>query len=158
MGLGAPHWEPYARGTVVGLTRGSTKAHLARAALEAMCYQTKDVVDSMEKDSGIQIPEFRADGGAAANGWLMQFQADMLGVPVEVPEITETTALGSAYLAGLATGFWTDRDELAAKWKLANRYEPQMSEEERNRLHGRWKEAVERSKNWAREAVDSPLG
>ena len=158
VGLGAPHWEPYARGTIVGLTRGTTKAHLARAALEAMCYQTKDVVDSMEKDSGIKLPEFRADGGAAANSWLMQFQADILGVPVEVPEITETTALGSAYLAGLATGFWTDRDELAAKWKLANRYEPQMSEEERNRLHGRWKEAVERSKNWAREAVDSPLG
>ena len=158
VGLGAPHWEPYARGTIVGLTRGTTKAHLARAALESMCYQTKDVVDSMEKDSGIKLPEFRADGGAAANTWLMQFQADILGVPVEVPEITETTALGSAYLAGLATGFWDDRDELAAKWKLANRYEPQMGEEERNRLHGRWKEAVERSKNWAREAVESPLG
>ncbi|QIN79273.1 glycerol kinase GlpK [Rubrobacter marinus] len=158
VGLGAPHWEPYARGTIVGLTRGTTKAHLARAALESMAYQTKDVVDAMEKDSGIKLPGFRADGGAAANGWLMQFQADILGVPVEVPEITETTALGSAYLAGLATGFWDDRDELAAKWKLANRYEPQMSDEERNRLHGRWKEAVERSKSWAREAVESPLG
>lgn len=157
VGLGAPHWEPYARGTVVGITRGTTKAHLARAALESMAYQTKDVVDSMQKDSGIELPGFRADGGAASNGWLMQFQADVLGVPVEVPEITETTALGSAYLAGLATGFWTDRDELAAKWKLANRYEPHMSDEERERLHGRWKEAVERSKNWAAEAVESPI-
>ncbi|HZC18504.1 MAG TPA: glycerol kinase GlpK, partial [Rubrobacteraceae bacterium] len=102
VGLGAPHWEPYARGTVVGITRGTTKAHLARAALESMAYQTKDCVDAMEKDSGIKLPEFRADGGAVANAWLMQFQADILGVPVEVPEITETTALGSAYLAGLA--------------------------------------------------------
>ncbi|CAA9454502.1 MAG: Glycerol kinase [uncultured Rubrobacteraceae bacterium] len=158
VGLGAPHWEPYARGTIVGLTRGTTKAHLARAALESMAYQTKDVVDAMEKDSGIQLPEFRADGGAVANTWLMQFQADLLGVPVDVPEITETTALGSAYLAGLATGFWNSADELADKWRLARRYEPQMDQEERDRLHGRWKEAVERSKNWAREAVDSPLG
>ncbi|MGI8650700.1 MAG: glycerol kinase GlpK [Rubrobacter sp.] len=158
VGLGAPHWEPYARGTIVGLTRGTTKAHLARAALEAMCYQTKDVVDSMEKDSGIKLSEFRADGGAASNGWLMQFQADILGVPVEVPEITETTALGSAYLAGLATGFWDNKEELAEKWKLAKRYEPQMSEEERERLHGRWKEAVKRSKGWAQDVVASPLG
>lgn len=158
VGLGAPHWEPYARGTIVGLTRGTTKAHLARAALESMCYQTKDVVDSMEKDSGIKLPEFRADGGAASNSWLMQFQSDILGVPVEVPEITETTALGSAYLAGLATGFWDNKEELADKWKLAKRYEPQMSEEERERLHGRWKEAVKRSKGWAQDVVDSPLG
>jgi glycerol kinase len=158
VGLGAPHWEPYARGTIVGLTRGSTRAHLARAALESMAYQTKDVVASMEKDSGITLRELRADGGAVANTWLMQFQADILGVPVEVPEITETTALGAAYLAGLATGFWNNREELDAKWKLQRRYDPQMSEEERERLHGRWTEAVERSKNWAREAVDSPLG
>jgi glycerol kinase len=158
VGLGAPHWEPYARGTIVGLTRGTTRAHLARAALESMAYQTKDVVVSMEKDSGITLKEFRADGGAVANTWLMQFQADILGVPVEVPEVTETTALGAAYLAGLATGFWNNREELDAKWKLARRYDPQMSEEERERLHGRWTEAVERSKNWAREAVDSPLG
>jgi glycerol kinase len=158
VGLGAPHWEPYARGTIVGITRGTTKAHFARAALESMAYQTKDVVVSMEKDSGITLKEFRADGGAVANTWLMQFQSDILGVPVEVPEVTETTALGAAYLAGLATGFWNNREELDAKWKLQRRYEPQMSEEERERLHGRWTEAVERSKNWAREAVDSPLG
>ncbi len=157
VGLGAPHWEPYARGTIVGITRGTTKAHIARAALESMAYQTRDVVESMEKDSGIKLPEFRADGGAVANKWLMQFQSDILGVPVEVPEITETTAQGAAYLAGLATGFWKSKEELAEKWSLAQRYEPQMSDEERNRLYERWKEAVGRSKNWAREAVDSPL-
>ncbi len=158
VGLGAPHWDSYARGTIIGITRGTTRAHLARAALESMAYQTRDAIDAMEKDSGIKLPEFRADGGAAANTWLMQFQADILGVPVEVPEILETTALGAAYLAGLATGFWESRDELVDKWKLQRRYEPQMSEEEREQLYGRWKEAVERSKGWAREAVDSPLG
>jgi glycerol kinase len=158
VGLGAPHWDSYARGTIIGLTRGTTRAHLARAALESMAYQTRDVVEAMERDSGIELPEFRADGGAAANAWMMQFQADILGVPVEVPKILETTALGAAYLAGLATGFWQSRDELIDKWKLRRRYEPQMSAEERDRLYGRWKEAVERSKNWAREAVDSPLG
>ncbi len=158
VGLGAPHWDSYARGTVVGITRGTTKAHLARAALESMAYQTRDVVEAMEEDSGIKLPEFRADGGAVANTWLMQFQADILGVPVNVPQITETTALGAAYLAGLATGFWGSRDELVDKWKLQRRYEPQMGEEERNRLHARWKEAVERSKDWSQEAVESPLG
>jgi glycerol kinase len=158
VGLGAPHWEPYARGTILGITRGTTKAHLARAALESMAYQTRDVVEAMEKDSGIELPEFRADGGAAANRWMMQFQADILGVPVEVPEILETTALGAAYLAGLSTGFWGSRHELVDRWRLRRRYEPRMDEEERERLYGRWKEAVERSKNWAREAVDSPLG
>ncbi len=158
VGLGAPRWDSYARGTIVGITRGTTKAHLARAALESMAYQTKDVIDAMEKDSGIKLPEFRADGGAARNAWLMQFQSDILGVPVEVPENIETTAVGSAYLAGLATGFWKSQEELAEKWRLARRYEPRMSEEERERLHSRWKEAVERSRNWAREAVESPLG
>ncbi|HEX4991674.1 MAG TPA: glycerol kinase GlpK, partial [Rubrobacteraceae bacterium] len=148
VGLGAPHWDSYARGTIVGITRGTDRAHLARAALESMAYQTLDVVRAMERDSGITLKELRADGGAVANTFLMQFQADILGVPVEVPEITETTALGSAYLAGLATGFWESRDELDAKWKLAHRYDPQMGEEERERLHGRWLKAVERSKAW----------
>jgi glycerol kinase len=111
----------------------------------------------MALDSGIDIPTFKADGGAAANRWMMQFQADILGVPVEVPETLETTALGAAYLAGLATGFWSDREELRSRWRMRRRYEPQMGEEERERLYGRWKEAVERSKNWAREAVESPL-
>src|SRR5919107_875773 len=145
VGLGAPHWDSYARGTIVGLTRGSTRAHLARAALEAMCYQTRDAVEAMEADSGTDIPTFKADGGAAANRWMMQFQADILGTPVEVPETLETTALGAAYLAGLATGFWEDREELKNRWRLRRRYEPQMDEEERERLYGRWQEAVARA-------------
>jgi glycerol kinase len=157
VGLGAPVWDSYARGTVVGITRGTTRAHLARAALESMAYQTRDVVEAMRRDSGMEIPTFRADGGAAANSWLMQFQADILGIPVEVPEVTETTALGSAYLAGLATGFWKSRDELASKWRLARRYEPQMEESECERLYARWGEALKRSHSWAREAVDSPM-
>jgi glycerol kinase len=157
VGLGAPHWDSYARGTIVGLTRGTGRAHLARAALEAMCYQTRDAVEAMAADSGMDIPTFKADGGAAANRWMMQFQADILGVPVEVPETLETTALGAAYLAGLATGFWSDREELKNRWRLRRRYEPQMGEEERERLYGRWKEALERSKSWAKEAVESPL-
>ncbi|MDP9484934.1 MAG: glycerol kinase GlpK [Actinomycetota bacterium] len=157
VGLGAPHWDSYARGTIVGLTRGSTRAHLARAALESMCYQTRDAVEAMEADSGIEIPTFKADGGAAANRWMMQFQADILGTPVEVPETLETTALGAAYLAGLAIGFWQDRDEVKSRWRLRRRYEPQMGEEERERLYGRWKEAVARAKEWAQEAVESPL-
>ena len=157
VGLGAPHWDSYARGTIIGITRGTTKAHLARAALESMCYQTRDAVEAMGDDSGMKIPTFRADGGAAANRWMMQFQADILGVPVEVPETLETTALGAAYLAGLATGFWESRDELIDRWRLRRRYEPKMDEEERERLYGRWKEALERSKAWAQEAVESPL-
>ena len=150
-GLGAPHWDQYARGAIVGLTRGTTKAHLARAALEGICYQTHDVVRAMERDSGIKLRELRADGGAVANTFLMQFQSDMLGVPVEVPEITETTALGSAYLAGLATGFWESRRELDDRWRLQRRYEPQMEEKETQRLHKRWLGAVERSKAWDHE-------
>jgi glycerol kinase len=157
VGLGAPHWDSYARGTIIGITRGTTRAHLARAALESMCYQTRDAVEAMAADSGIEIPTFKADGGAAANRWMMQFQADILGTPVEVPETLETTALGAAYLAGLATGFWEDQEELKSRWRLRRRYEPQMSEEERERLYGRWKEAVSRSKEWAQEAVESPL-
>ena len=157
VGLGAPHWDSYARGTIVGLTRGTGRAHLARAALESMCYQTRDAVEAMAADSGIDIPTFKADGGAAANRWMMQFQADILGLPVEVPETLETTALGAAYLAGLAVGFWEDQEELKNRWRLRRRYEPQMGEEERERLYGRWKEALERSKAWAQEAVESPL-
>ena len=147
-GLGAPHWDAYARGAIVGLTRGTTRAHLARAALESMCYQTRDVVGAMERDSGIELKEVRVDGGAVANSFLMQFQADILGVPVEVPEVTETTAAGAAYLAGLAVGFWRDREEIAARWKVARRYEPRMEEDERERLHRRWLKAVEKAKGW----------
>jgi glycerol kinase len=148
VGLGAPHWDAYARGTITGITRGTTRAHLARAALESMCYQTRDVVEAMEQASGISLKEIRADGGAVANSFLMQFQSDILNVPVEVPEITETTSLGAAYLAGLAVGFWESREELDAKWKAARRYEPQMNEAESARLYGRWLKAVERAKDW----------
>src|SRR5947209_7668640 len=150
-GLGAPHWDAYARGAIVGLTRGTTRAHLARAALESMCYQTRDVVEAMERDSGIQLKEVRVDGGAVGNSFLMQFQADILGVAVVVPEVTETTAAGAAYLAGLAVGFWEGRDEVAARWKVARRYEPRMKEDERERLHRRWLRAVARACDWERE-------
>jgi glycerol kinase len=147
-GLGAPHWDAYARGTILGLTRGTTRAHLARAALESMCYQTLDVAGAMERDSNIILKEVRADGGAVNNSFLMQFQSDILGVPLEVPSITETTALGAAYLAGLAVGFWKDRQELQEKWKVGQRFEPRMSREERKRLHNRWLRAVERARGW----------
>ncbi len=149
VGLAAPHWDAYARGTLLGATRGTTCAHLARAVLESMCYQTRDVVEAMERDSGISLKELRCDGGASANSFLMQFQSDILGVPVEVPKIAETTALGAAYLAGLATGFWKSRDELAKKWQLSKRYAPSMDEGMRTRFHGRWLKAVERAKAWA---------
>jgi glycerol kinase len=156
-GLGAPHWDPYARGTLVGLTRGSTRAHLARAALESMAYQTNDVVAAMARDAGVALDAgrpLRADGGAAANDFLMQFQADLLGVPVEVPRVRETTALGAAYLAGLATGFWRDRGALAERWRLARRFEPRLGEAERRRLAERWLRAVERAKGWEQDAPE----
>lgn len=148
VGLGAPHWDPYARGALLGVTRGTTEAHIARAVLESICYQTRDVVEAMEEESGIKLKELRADGGASVNTFLMQFQADQLGVPVEVPRITETTALGAAYLAGLATGYWKSRDELDAKWKLAQRYSPGMPDAEREKLYRRWQKALQRSKGW----------
>jgi glycerol kinase len=148
-GLGSPHWDPYARGTIVGLTRGTGREHLARAALEAIAYQTVDAVDAMEGASGERLAELRADGGATANAWLMQFQADVLGRPVVVPEIAETTALGAAYLAGVGAGAWTV-DQVSGLWREAARYEPRMSEDERRALLGRWRDAVERSRDWAR--------
>ena len=147
-GLGSPHWDPYARGTIVGLTRGSGRAHLARAALEAIAYQTVDAVRAQEAASGEALTELRADGGAAENGWLMQFQADILGVPVVVPEIAETTALGAAYLAGIGAEVW-DRDEVAERWREAQRYEPRMSDDERQSLLSEWHRALERSRGWA---------
>ncbi|HST50849.1 MAG TPA: glycerol kinase GlpK [Pyrinomonadaceae bacterium] len=149
-GLGAPHWDAYARGAIVGLTRGTTRAHLARAALESMCYQTRDVVEAMERDSGIGLKEVRVDGGAVGNSFLMQFQSDILGARIVVPEVTETTAAGAAYLAGLAAGFWKSRDEIAASQRVARRFEPQMSADERERLHRRWLRAVERARDWER--------
>jgi glycerol kinase len=150
-GLGSPHWDPYARGTIVGLTRGSGRAHLARAALEGIAYQAVDAVRAQEAASGERLRLLKADGGAAVNGWLMQFQADVLGVPVVVPEIAETTALGAAYLAGIATGLWS-RQQVAAMWRQAARYEPGMPEGEREALLDEWRRALERSRNWARPA------
>jgi glycerol kinase len=143
-GLGSPHWDPYARGTVVGLTRGAGRAHLARAALEAMAYQTVDAVRAMEDASGVVLEELKADGGAVVNGWLMGFQADVLGVPVVVPEVSETTALGAAYLAGVATGSWSEED-LRGMWRQAARYEPSMSEDHRETLLAGWARALDRA-------------
>ncbi len=148
-GLGAPHWDPQARGALFGLTRGSTKAHIARAALEAIAFQSADLLAAMEKDAGHPLSELRVDGGAARNDLLMQFQADLLGVPVVRPRVTETTALGAAYLAGLAVGFWQDETELAALWQAERRFEPAMPETRRTALISAWQRAVERSLNWA---------
>jgi glycerol kinase len=146
-GLGSPHWDPYARGTIVGLTRGATKAHLARAALEAIAYQTVDAVRAMEDASGVELSELRADGGATVNGWLMQFQADVLGVPVVIPEIAETTALGAAYLAGIGTGLWTI-DYVRGSRRERCRYEPDMGEDERESLLADWRRALDRARAW----------
>ncbi|NDD62481.1 MAG: glycerol kinase [Acidobacteria bacterium] len=147
VGLGAPYWDQDARGAIVGLTRGVTRAHLARAALEAMAYQTRDVVECMQKDSGIKAKELRIDGGATQNDFLCQFQADLLGIPVVRPVITETTALGAAYLAGLAVGFWKNQKEIAGQWQVEKRFEPQMKKSERERLYAGWLEAVDRVKS-----------
>jgi len=150
-GLGSPHWDPYARGTIVGLTRGTGTAHLARAALESIGYQTVDAVRAMESAAGVRLEELKADGGAVENAWLMQFQADVLGVPVVVPEVSETTALGAAYLAGVATGTWTE-SEVRSMWREAARYEPAMAVAEREELLAGWHRALDRARGWAREA------
>ncbi|MDP9343229.1 MAG: glycerol kinase GlpK [Actinomycetota bacterium] len=146
VGLGAPHWDPYARGTIVGVTRGTTRAHLARAAVEAMAYQTRDVVEAMRRDAGLPLTELKADGGASVMDLLMQFQADLLGVPVRRPEIRETTALGATYLAGLGEGVWSSREEVADHWRLDREFVPSGDAEER---YARWRLAVERSLRWA---------
>ncbi|MFQ5571019.1 MAG: FGGY family carbohydrate kinase, partial [Rhodothermales bacterium] len=147
-GLGAPHWDPYARGTLVGLTRGSTAAHFARAALESIAYQTADVIHAMEADAGIGLTELRVDGGATANNLLMQFQADVLGVPVVRPTVPETTALGAAYLAGLAVGYWRDLAEIAGQWQIDRTFTPSMERSRVERLLHRWNEALTRAKAW----------
>jgi glycerol kinase len=149
-GLGSPHWDPYARGTIVGLTRGASRAHLARAALESIAYQTVDAVEAMEEACGVELAELRADGGATANDWLMQFQADVLGVPVLVPEIAETTALGAAYLAGVGARLWTI-DQISSRWCERRRYEPAMSDDQRQTLMHGWRRALERSRGWEEE-------
>ncbi|PAV27762.1 glycerol kinase [Virgibacillus profundi] len=142
VGLGTPYWDSDARGAVFGLTRGTKKEHFVRATLESLAYQTRDVVDVMKKDSGIDVKKFRVDGGAVKNDFLMQFQSNMLDVPVERPVISETTALGAAYLAGLAVGYWKSKEEIASQWKIEKTFEPDLSEEEQNNLYGGWKKAV----------------
>lgn len=153
-GLGAPHWDARARGALLGLTRGSGKAEIARAVLESIAFQTRDVIEAMERDTGIPVSELRVDGGTVANNFLMQFQADVLNRRVARPAVTETTALGAAYLAGLATGVWDSRDEIRDNWQLDRAFEPNMRQDESDRRYQRWKQAVERAAGWAEDAVD----
>ena len=149
-GLGAPYWDPYARAAILGMTRGTTKAHIALAAIEGIAYQTADVLDAMQKDAAIPLRELRVDGGASRNNLLMQFQANILGVPVVRPMVTETSALGAAYLAGLAVGFWSSTEEIASQWKEQQRFLPLMSDDERQSRMAQWRRAVDRSRDWAR--------
>jgi len=149
-GLGAPYWDMYARGAIFGLTRGSGKSHIIRATLESLAYQTRDVLDAMHKDSGIELQSLNVDGGACANNLLMQFQSDILGVPVERPKVIETTALGAAYLAGLAVGYW-NKEDIANKWQLDKKFTPNMGEDEKKKLYHRWQVAVKRTMDWENE-------
>jgi glycerol kinase len=149
-GLGAPHWDQYARGTIVGLTRGTTRAHIARAALESIALQSMDVLRAMEADSGIRLKELRVDGGASANDLLMQMQADLLNVPVVRPKVAETTALGAAYLAGLAVGYWKSQSEISQQWQVDARFKPTMKAPARKKVAGGWSRALERAKDWER--------
>lgn len=143
VGLGTPYWDSEARGAIFGLTRGTEKEHFIRATLESLCYQTRDVMEAMSKDSGIDVQSLRVDGGAVKNNFIMQFQADIVNTSVERPEIQETTALGAAYLAGLAVGFWESKDDIAKNWKLEEKFDPKMDENEREKLYRGWKKAVE---------------
>jgi glycerol kinase len=152
-GLFAPYWRPDARGALVGLTRYVNKGHLARAALEAIAFQTRDVVEAVNADAGIDLSELRVDGGATANDTLLQFQADILGVPVVRPVVAETTALGAAYAAGLAVGFWSGLDQLRANWQEDRRWEPAMAADERERLDRNWKKAVSKTLDWVDDDV-----
>jgi glycerol kinase len=147
-GLGAPHWDPYARGTIVGITRGTKAAHIARAALESIAFQVADLLEAARADAGIDLAELRVDGGAAANNYLLQFQADMLGVAVVRPKVTETTALGAAYLAGLAVGFWDSTDAVARHWRVDRRFEPSVPSSAAAARRAEWHEALNRSKSW----------
>nr|MQY81405.1 glycerol kinase GlpK [Dehalococcoidia bacterium] len=147
-GLGAPYWDMYARGTILGLTHGTTRGHLTRATLEAIAYRTRDVMEVMEIEANLQIPLLRVDGGGTANALLMQFQADILGIPIQRAAVAETTALGAAYLAGLAVGFWRDTVDITRQWRASDIYEPSMSSDQRESLYAGWKRAVERARGW----------
>lgn len=148
VGLGAPYWDPYARGTILGITRGTTAAHIARAAVESMAYQSLDLLEAMRRDAGVPLAVLKVDGGASLNNLLMQFQADLVGIDVERPVVAETTALGAAYLAGLAVGYWTDQADVARNWALDRRFSPHLADDERQRLHRRWQKAVGRALQW----------
>jgi glycerol kinase len=148
VGLGAPYWDPYARGTIVGITRGTTAAHIALAAIESMAFQSRDLLEAMERDSGVRLAELKVDGGASVNNRMLQFQADILGATVRRPEVSETTALGAAYLAGLAVGYWASQQDIARNWALDREFAPAMATEDRNRRYAQWQKAVERSRDW----------
>jgi glycerol kinase len=148
VGLGAPYWDMYARGIIVGLTRGAKKEHIMRAALESIAYQSRDVLEVIQKDSGINLKKLKVDGGAARDNFLMQFQSDILGVPVVRPQVIETTALGAAYLSGLAVGYWKDKEEIAQKWKVDREFSFNMDEKTKEKLYKGWKKAVSRSLKW----------
>jgi glycerol kinase len=148
VGLGAPYWDPYARGVIVGLERGTGIGHVARAAVESMAYQSRDVLDAMQRDAGIKLAQLKVDGGAAANNELLQFQADLLGVPVRRPVVAETTALGAAYLAGLAVGYWKDTADVTRNWALDREFRPALSGDRRDALYAGWQKAVKRALDW----------
>jgi glycerol kinase len=147
-GLGAPHWDPYARGSIFGITRGTTRAHICRAALESISFQVYDTVAAMVEDAGQLLQEVRVDGGAVSNDFLMQFQADILGTPVIRPKVLETTALGAAYLAGLSVGFWANEDEIRKQWKPDKIFSPQIPREDADKMILKWNKALSRSRNW----------
>jgi len=151
VGLGAPYWDQYARGIMVGITRGTKKEHFIRATVESLAYQTYDVLKAMEEDSKIELKALKVDGGACANNFLMQFQSDILNVQVDRPEVIETTALGAAYLAGIAAGYWKDRNDVAKNWALSKNFNPVMDEQNRTRLLEGWHDAVKRSMGWAKQ-------
>jgi len=157
-GLGAPHWDQYARGVIVGLTRGATAAHIARAALESIAFQSADLLDAMQADAGMRLAELRVDGGAARNDLMMQFQSDLIRAPVVRPQITETTALGAAYLAGLAVGFWKSDEEIATQWRTDRRFEPSMPDSRVRELRTRWSHALERARNWENPGEPTSAG
>ncbi len=148
VGLGAPYWDPYARGTIVGITRGTTAAHIALAAIESMAFQSRDLLEAMQRDSGVRLAELKVDGGASVNNRMLQFQADILDATVRRPEVSETTALGAAYLAGLAVGYWASQDDIARNWALDREFAPAMAALERDRRYAQWQKAVERSRDW----------
>lgn len=150
-GLGAPYWDMYARGTMVGLTRGAKKEHIIRATLESIAYQTKDVLKAMEQDSNIKLKLLKVDGGASKNNFLMQFQSDILNVEIDRPKVVETTALGAAYLAGLSVGFYKSKDEITSKWAVDKRFTPGMDKEKMDKLYSGWSKAVSRALKWAKE-------